>query len=130
VAPWLVLTLATALGLGLVAMLVRRLRRRAAAPAFPALPGPDADLPALAAATRSALVARLGPSWAARTTEELAAAEAELAAAFGAGPAGRLLELLRAADRARFADADEPAGPYRAFVAEFLAGARSMTTAR
>jgi hypothetical protein len=57
---------------------------------------------AWAVAVREALVARFGPSWRAKTTEEIAEDHA-LAFALGVEDADRLLAFLGEADRAKFA---------------------------
>jgi hypothetical protein len=84
---------------------------------------------ALSRAVREALVARFGPAWRSKTTEEIAR-EADLAAAFGPEDAARLLRFLQDADRAKFADEGEPSwtpppdhDPEEAWVEEFLASA-------
>jgi hypothetical protein len=56
-------------------------------------------------AVRQALAARFGPAWRAKTTEELAD-RPELAERLGAERTARLVALLEAADRAKFADPD------------------------
>ena len=64
---------------------------------------------ALSRAVREALVARFGPAWRSKTTEEIAR-EAGLAEAFGPEDAARLLRFLQEADRAKFAEEGEPPG--------------------
>lgn len=74
-------------------------------------------------AVRDALAARFGPPWRARTTEEIAADPA-LADLIGAAWAAPLLEFLREADRAKFADGPIPddgeGDGHAAWVAAFL----------
>ncbi len=65
---------------------------------------------ALSGAVREALVARFGPDWRSKTTEEIAR-ENGLAEAFGPEDAARLLDLLHEADRAKFAHEEEPLSP-------------------
>ena len=82
---------------------------------------------ALSRAVREALVARFGPAWRSKTTEEIAR-EAGLAEAFGPEDAARLLRFLQEADRAKFADEGEPPStpspdPEEDWVEEFLASA-------
>ena len=64
--------------------------------------------PELTDRVRSALVRAFGPGWRARTTEEVAASP-DLAARFGEEVAGRVVDYLRAVDRAKFSA--DPAGP-------------------
>jgi hypothetical protein len=91
----------------LMVWLVRRHWRRPASP-VPSLAISDEPLTPrqrliqTADRLRAALVARFGPSWAAKTTEEIAT-EPALADLLGAERLAPLLELLRAADRAKFA---------------------------
>ena len=82
---------------------------------------------ALSRAVREALVARFGPAWRSKTTEEIAR-EAGLAEAFGPEDAARLLRFLQDADRAKFADEGEPPSTpspdhEEGWVEEFLASA-------
>jgi hypothetical protein len=88
----------------------------------------------LSALVRQALVARFGPSWGAKTTEEIAA-EPGLADRLGPERAEGLVRFLREADRAKFAG--ETAATFQgpewndwvsAFVAE--AGATSRIKGR
>ncbi len=109
--PWLV---GIAVAAGLVALLVRRLRRRARArkaeaanPVVEPTP-PHALAPELTDRVRSALVRAFGPTWRARTTEEVAGSS-DLTARFGAEVAGRVVDYLRAVDRSKFSA--DPAGP-------------------
>ena len=60
-----------------------------------------------AARVREALIARFGPAWGAKTTEEIAA-EPGLAAALGPERAAQLVRFLHAADRAKFAGDARP----------------------
>lgn len=82
---------------------------------------------------RACLIERFGPSWAARTTEEIAAS-AELTAALGPDRAATLTALLRLADEAKFAreapELDEQTlAPYSdAWLAEIQAGLDATTT--
>ena len=57
---------------------------------------------------RSALLRAFGPTWRARTTEEVAASP-DLVARFGEEVAGRVVDYLRAVDRSKFSA--DPAGP-------------------
>lgn len=109
--PWLVGAGTVA---ALVVLLIRRLRKRsrarkeeAARPGVEALP-PQALAPELTDRVRSALVRAFGPSWRARTTEEVAGSS-DLSARFGEEIAGRVVDYLRAVDRAKFSA--DPAGP-------------------
>lgn len=61
---------------------------------------------ALSGAVREVLVARFGPAWRSKTTEEIAR-EGGLAEAFGAEETARLLQFLEGADRAKFANENE-----------------------
>lgn len=129
--------LGIALALGLILYLALRVwwrwrsRSRIRTSSFvPAMPPPGAGMEELATAVRAAIVARLGGSWSARTTEEMAADATALQGAFGDDVSARLLAFLIAADRARFAGRNEPAEDWRAVVAEVLAGARSITSGR
>jgi hypothetical protein len=84
----------------------------------------------LAEAVRGALVVRFGPSWLARTTEEIAGAP-EIAAAFGPEDAASLARFLRDADRAKFGAAADQGAAWAAWVAGFLsAGASSTITGK
>ncbi|QDV36117.1 hypothetical protein ElP_40300 [Tautonia plasticadhaerens] len=110
--PWAisaaVLLLASVAVIG--ARVIARRRGRAASvpapapgPAGPSAPGSRADrLVARAEAIREAIIAHLGPSWAARTTEEIADSP-ELASRIGPDRAARVVALLAEADRAKFA---------------------------
>jgi hypothetical protein len=69
---------------------------------------PRSRLIASAEAVRSAIVAAHGPAWASKTTEELAA-EPSLVERLGVDRAGRLVELFRISDRAKFAGEDPEA---------------------
>ena len=62
----------------------------------------DHPLTAWAESVRDVLVARFGPSWAAKTTEEIAA-EPSLAERLGSERAAQLVRFFHAADRAKFA---------------------------
>lgn len=88
-------------------------------------------MPALAEAVRAALAARLGPSWTARTTEEIAGAP-EVGAAFGPEHAAVLGRFLRDADRAKFAAAPDQGADWVGWVTAFVAadGATSRTNGR
>ena len=109
--PWVV---AAGLLIPLTVWIVRRLQKRRHArkadAAMPALENGVATAPApeLTDRVRSALVRAFGPNWRARTTEEVAASP-DLAARFGEEVAGRVVDYLRAVDRAKFSD--DPAGP-------------------
>lgn len=109
--PWLVGAGVLAV---LVALLVRRFRRRAwarkaeAASPNPRIEGQTSPTPELTDRVRSALVRAFGPGWRARTTEEVAASP-DLAARFGEEVAGRVVDYLRAVDRSKFSG--DPAGP-------------------
>lgn len=121
--------LAIAAGI-ILALAVRSGRRwaraRRARAAIPTMPPPGAGAAELAHAARAALVAILGESWAARTTEEIVESEAALHAAFGEKQTTQLLAFLREADTARFADRDKPADAWRPAVAGILDTARSL----
>lgn len=84
-------------------------------------------MPALAEIIRAELVARLGPSWSARTREELTSAP-EVAAMFGPGQAEMLARFLHDADRAKFAAAPDQGPAWAGWVADFLAAGASSTT--
>lgn len=76
-----------------------------------------------AEAVREKLVRRYGPSWAAKTTEELAS-RPELAEQFTPEHALQIIAFLRAADRAKFAEVtDEPdqRDAWEGWVTDFLA---------
>ena len=59
---------------------------------------------------RRALVARFGPAWIAKTTEEFTS-EPDLAAQLGPERTGPLLAVLREADRLKFSDASATRSP-------------------
>jgi hypothetical protein len=85
-----------------------------------------------AEAVRERLVARYGPSWAAKTTEELAS-RPELAEQFTPEQASQIIAFLQAADRVKFAhDGEEPAQreTWEGWVSEFLASADAEPTSR
>lgn len=140
--PWIWITalaIATAM---VVAWIWWRLRRRPGAVgaastlpshAIPASnPNPEGVV-ALAETARAALVSRFGSPWRARTTEEVAT-DPGLAETFGPETVERLVSLLRAADRSKFAadgsgpQRDEDTEAWALWVASFVAaaGARSM----
>lgn len=108
--PWFVGLGAVA---GFVVFLIRRRGRRAkAVEASPTVEaGGTAAIepePESADRVRSALVRAFGPGWRARTTEEVAAS-ADLTARFGEEAAARVVDYLRAIDRAKFSG--DPDGP-------------------
>ncbi len=112
--PWLVVALALAAALAFMVVRLRR-RHKARARAGPApveaagpVEAPTDGPPALPDRVREALVRAFGPSWRARTTEEVAASSA-LVDRFGDEVAGRVVAYLRAADRAKFSA--DGAGP-------------------
>ncbi len=125
----------------LVAWIWRRLLRRPGATgrgpaARPVAFYPTAnqdDVVALAETARAALVARFGAPWRARTTEEVAA-DSGLVEALGAGTVERLVALLRAADRSKFAvespdlQRDDDAEAWALWVASFVAAAGASST--
>ena len=140
--------------IGLVAVLLlshwwwRRRRRRqpgATVDDGPTIPdnldalSPRDRLVARAETLREALVGAFGPSWAARTTEEIAEA-AEPADRLGPDRARGLVALLAAADRAKFAGSDDQSatGPdsigddawVALVVADLADGARSSSNGR
>lgn len=99
-----------------VAVRVARYRRRppAAAASVPRVE-PDGPRPAVvraAESVRTALVARFGPAWAAKTTEEIGA-DPVLPALVGSATSDRIIGLFAAADLTKFAgdDAEGPADP-------------------
>jgi hypothetical protein len=108
--PWLV---AAGVIAGLVTLVVRIVRRRRRSRYVEAKSGspvqrPTPFAPELTDRVRSALVRAFGPSWRARTTEEVAAS-AELSERFGEEVAARVVDYLRAVDRSKFSA--DPAGP-------------------
>jgi hypothetical protein len=131
------LTLAV-LALGIAAGWLRRRRaRRRRAPRPGASRPPAASetpMAGRAARVREALMARFGPSWGAKTTEEIAA-EPGLADRLGPLRAEQLVRFLLAADRAKFAgdpdaDADAHSGPWDVWVDDFVAEAGAMSRTR
>ncbi len=89
-------------------LMIQRLRRRRATRAakLRSMPAdtpndPRGRLIPASERVREALVARFGPAWRARTTEEIEAGP-ELAATCGPDDASRLIMLLKDADRAKF----------------------------
>jgi len=117
---WLALLLAVALA----ALMAWRLRRSKARhpPVVPV--GAEDDNPRIAhaEAVRKGLIARFGPAWGARTTEEIADDPA-LPGLIGPEWVGPLVDILRAADLAKFAGVpavDEPDDDRGAWVAAFL----------
>lgn len=71
---------------------------------------PDERTLAAAELVRRALRSRFGPSWAAKTTEELTQ-EAGLVGSLGVDRMSTLHDLLAAADRAKFGASDRPRNP-------------------
>jgi hypothetical protein len=113
-----------------------RRRRRPSSRPLAAGRAPAAEAPMVrgAARVRAALIARFGPGWGAKTTEEIAA-EPGPAAAWGPERAEQLVRFLHAADRAKFAGTGAEAAHspewdawVEAFVAE--AGASSTSSGR
>jgi MYXO-CTERM domain-containing protein len=107
--PWIT---AAAVLITLVALILRRRRKRVRAKAAPAVPNEVAASPSepspLTDRVRGALIRAFGPSWRARTTEEVAASPV-LAERFGPEVAAQVVAYLRACDRAKFsADAATP----------------------
>ncbi len=93
---------------------------------------PKSQMIAWSAAIRSALVDRFGPTWGARTTEEIARAP-ELLDRLGPEPARQLARFLAEADLAKFADDSENdyhPEAWSAWVAEFLAGPGDRASSR
>jgi len=76
-------------------------------------PTPRGRLVALANTTKNALAAQFGPTWRAKTTEELAA-DPVLAEVLGPEPLGELIEFLDGIDRLKFAP-ERPNGNRRSF---------------
>jgi hypothetical protein len=104
---------------------LRRVRPRRSTAAPPTL---QTQTIAWSRAVREALAARFGPSWCAKTTEEIAA-EPALAERLGAEPAARLVAFLAEADRAKFADTADLGPPeppsYFAWLDELLVALRA-----
>jgi hypothetical protein len=80
-------------------------------------PTPRGRLVALANSTKNALAAQFGPTWRAKTTEELAA-DPVLAEVLGPAPLGELIEFLDGIDRLKFAP-ERPNGNRRSFQEDF-----------
>jgi hypothetical protein len=98
-----------ALGLGSWVRWRRKGRRRADAARSehgrsrrPSFPSPEDRRIHRAELLRDALITAFGPSWNAKTTEEIAADPA-LRARLGPEPSGRVVAILAEADRAKFA---------------------------
>jgi hypothetical protein len=99
------------LALGVILLLRRRKRARAKVETVSSSHEVNGVVPIAAESAdlvRSALVRAFGTTWRARTTEEVAASR-DLEARFGGEVAGRVIDYLRAVDRAKFSD--DPAGP-------------------
>ena len=114
----------------------RRARRRVAPRRGATRPAaaPETPMARRAARVREALMARFGPSWGAKTTEEIAA-EPGLADRLGPLRAEQLVRFLHAADRAKFAgdpdpDGDAQPGPWDDWVDDFVAEAGAMSRTR
>jgi hypothetical protein len=123
-----------------VAVWARTRRRisRGTPPAIPVpTPAPSNDherLAAWAELARGRLIDRFGAPWVAKTTEEIEG-DRQLSEAVGAATIEKLLELLRAADRAKFAEIVEQGADWSSWVDAFLtdaphAGAISTTNGR
>jgi hypothetical protein len=123
----LLLVAASAIGLlGLVHFLRRPGRRRRPGAGRLGLPDGPFDsrrdqMAAYSAAVRSALAARFGAQWNARTTEEIAD-DATLAEAIGPERSAQLVEFLSLADRAKFDDREGVQSPLPDAAPEWLAG--------
>ncbi len=109
--PWVV-GVGLGIALGVMLLLMRRRRRARPKVETPSLPvevnGAVSTVAESVDRVRSALVRAFGTTWRARTTEEVAASP-DLEARFGVEVAGRVVDYLRAVDRARFSA--DPAGP-------------------
>lgn len=130
-------------GLRLTRSRRRRVRRKpqgqADHPGSEEQESPRGEIVALSDAVRAALVSRFGPTWQAKTSEEIGN-DPEVLDAFGPETAGRLVVLLREADRLKFAAAGS-VGPsdqceglesWADWAADFVsaAGARSIKTGK
>jgi hypothetical protein len=125
----------------LLIVLLRRARRRrprgsAVTLHIPA-PSPTNDherLAAWAEIARGRLINRFGAAWAAKTTEEIEG-DTQLNEALDAATLEKLVELLRAADRAKFAEIADQGADWSCWVDAFLtdaptAGASSTRNGR
>ena len=100
--PWIT---AAAVLVSLIALIIKHRRKRSQAKAAAAVPPEAAATPSetspLTDRVRGALIRAFGPSWRARTTEEVAASPA-LTERFGPEVAAQVVAYLRACDRAKF----------------------------
>ena len=101
--PWLVAAIAVVALLSMTTIMLRRRRRKRKTESLPQVqPSPPIATPSTGAdSVREALVRAFGPSWRARTTEEVAASP-DLASRFGDEVTGRVIAYLLAVDRAKF----------------------------
>lgn len=131
--PLILLVVVVATGV-IVARRSRRFRLcLESTPQLPKLesPGHVEAVRALSAVVRQALVARFGPDWWARTTEEIAA-DAVAEESLGREGFDRLITFLRLADRVKFAGANEAEAQgvvetWAGWVEAFLAAGASST---
>jgi hypothetical protein len=88
---------------------------------------PEPTMPALAERVRDALVERLGPSWKARTTEEVAE-RIDSVESLTAGEKASLVAFLRAADRTKFAGEPDQGAFWADWVAAFVEGSAGASS--
>jgi hypothetical protein len=105
----------------------RQRRRRDAPAAEPRAVPSEPSMAVLAERVRDALVARFGPSWASRTTEEVAAS-AEVAESLGRDPADTLVRFLAQADRAKFGGGPDQGPEWADWVSEFVASSAGASS--
>jgi len=100
--PWIT---AAAVLVSLVVLIIKRRRKRSQSKAAAAVPpevtAMSTEPSPLTDRVRGALIRAFGPSWRARTTEEVAASPA-LTERFGTEVAAQVVAYLRACDRAKF----------------------------
>ena len=119
--PWLVAVGVITALTGLLMVRLRRQRKTKAAEVIPkAEISVDPEPANLSDPVREALVRAFGPSWRARTTEEVAASRA-LVERFGAEVSDQIAAYLRAVDRAKFSgDSSAPPADLGWWAARFV----------
>ncbi len=120
--PWLVAAIVVVALLTMTTVMLRRRRRKQQTKNPPQVqPSPPIAKPSTGAdPVREALVRAFGPSWRARTTEEVAASP-DLASRFGDEVTGQVIAYLLAVDRTKFSgDSSAPTEDLNWWAARFI----------